>query len=56
MQVFRNVSGNRQAQRGLPVFISNISMGECGIPLKYVAIASGIVSCIAYLPDAYKRI
>lgn len=28
-------------------------MSDCGIPVKYTAVASGIVSCIAYLPDAY---
>lgn len=28
-------------------------MSDCGIPVKYTAVASGIVACIAYLPDAY---
>ena len=28
-------------------------MSDCGIPVKYTAVASGIVACIAYIPDAY---
>lgn len=31
-------------------------MGDCGIPLEYTAVASGIISCIAFLPDAYVTI
>ncbi len=28
-------------------------MGDCGIPMEYTALASGLISCIAYIPDAY---
>lgn len=28
-------------------------MSDCGIPLEYTAAASGIISCMAFFPDAY---
>ncbi len=28
-------------------------MGDCGIPMEHTALASGLISCIAYIPDAY---
>lgn len=31
-------------------------MGECNIPLEYTALASGVISFIAYLPDTYVTI